>query len=137
MGRIEMQAELLISSPPKSSVVPTEMIHAKRTSGTAFTLACDASGLDDKEIYIPLEMDAATFSRIKSGTNSFPADRLADFCRLVGNNVYPEWLAYQVGCGLVLLKSEAERRAEHEKARADEAEKKLAWAMELLQGRAK
>ena len=37
---------------------------------------------------------------------------LGKFCAVVGNTLYPEWMAYQVGCGLVMLKTEAERRAD-------------------------
>lgn len=50
--------------------------------------------------------------------------------------LYLEWQAYQVGCKLVQIKSEAERRAEHaeERLRAADAENKL--MRQLLQGRA-
>ncbi len=82
-----------------------------------------------------LEIDAGTFSRIKSGKNTLGADLVGDFCRVVGNTIYPEWIAYQIGCGLVVLKTEAERRAEQAEARAHEAEQKLAWAMDLLRGK--
>lgn len=82
-----------------------------------------------------LEIDAGTFSRIKSGKNTLAADLVAAFCGVVGNTIYLEWLAYQVGCGLVMLKTEAERRAECAEARAADAENKLAWAMDLLKGK--
>ena len=112
-----------------------ELVRSRKTEGAAFTLACDASGLEDKEIHLALGIDAGTFSRMKSGKNTLRADMVCQFCRVVGNTIYPEWVAYQVGCGLVVLKSEAERRAEEAEHRAAEAEKKLAWALELLQGR--
>lgn len=116
--------------------IPVEMIYAKKTSGAAFTLACDASGLDDKEIYMPLDIDAGTFSRIKSGRNTLQGDQMRSFCELVGNTIYPEWLARQVGCALVLLKTEAERRAEEAEARAVEAERENRLLRQLLQGKA-
>ena len=133
MGALE-QAELALTRKPEAARVPVELVRAKRTSGAAFTLACDASGLDDKEIHIALNIDAGTFSRIKSGKNTLGADHIAEFCRIVGNTIYPEWIAYQIGCGLVMLKTEAERRAEEAEARAAEAERKLAWAMEVIKG---
>jgi hypothetical protein len=130
----DLQGELALSRHVSGVSVPVEIIHGKKSAGAAFSLACDASGLDDKEIFIPLGIDPATFSRIKSGKNSLCWNSVSDFCRIVGNTIYPEWLAYQVGCGLVMLKSEAERRAEAAEVRAAEAEKKLQWAMDVLKG---
>lgn len=129
------QPELALVRPPAIPQVPVELIRSRRSAGAAFTLACDASGLEDKEIHMALEIDAGTFSRIKSGKNTLGADLVGGFCRVVGNTIYPEWIAYQIGCGLVVLKTEAERRAEQAEARAQEAEQKLAWAMDLLRGK--
>ena len=127
-----MQAELDLRRSPQAVSIPVEMVRSKCSSGAAFTLACDASGLDDKEIYLELGVDSATFSRIKSGKNGLHGDLLAKFCRIVGNSIYAEWLAFQIGCGLVVIKTEAERRAEEAERRAAEAEQKLAWAMEVI-----
>ena len=112
MSRLDQQGELALARSPHPVGIPAELVRAKHSSGAAFTLACDVSGLDDKEIYLALDLDAGTFSRIKKGTNTLAGDMLAAFCRVVGNTLYPEWLAYQVGCGLVMLKTEAERRAD-------------------------
>lgn len=109
----DLQAELGLTRRPESIAIPVEMIRAKKTSGAAFCLACDASGLDDKEIHMALELDPATFSRIKSGKNTLAADQIARFCTVVGNRIYAEWIAYQLGCTLVMIKSEAEKRAEN------------------------
>lgn len=102
--------------------MPIEMIRAKRTKGAAFTLACDASGLEDKEIAMGMKpmIDAGTFSKMKKGMATLDADLIAQFCRLVGNQIYPEWLAYQVGCTLVMIQSEAERIAAEAKAALQE-----------------
>jgi len=135
LNRLEGQHELALARPPQQVVVPIELICAKKNAGAAFTLACDSSGLDDKEIYLALSIDAGTFSRIKSGTNTLHADRMRDFCAVVGNTIYPEWLARQVGCTLVMLKTEAERRAEEAEARATEAEKKVAMLMDLMRSK--
>lgn len=130
------QGELALARPPEQVHVPIEMIRAKKTAGAAFTLACDASGLDDKEIFLALGIDKGYFSRMKSGTATLDADKVGEFCRVVGNVIYVRWLAYQTGHALVLIKTEAERRAEAAEARADEAERKLAFATEILRGRA-
>lgn len=126
------QGDLALTRTPDQVHVPIEMIRAKKTAGAAFTLACDASGLDDKEIYLPLGLDKGYFSRIKSGTATLDADKVREFCLIVGNVIYVRWLAYQTGHALVLIKTEAERRAEAAEARAEEAERKLAFATELL-----
>ena len=137
MNSIVQQHELsLIRKASQQVDVPVAMIQGRKNQGAAFTLACEASGRDDKEIYLDLGIDAGTFSRMKDGKNTLSGDRMRDFCEAVGNTIYPQWLAYQVGCGLVMLKTEAERRAELAEARANEAEKKLEWAMQIMQGRA-
>lgn len=135
MGALGEQRNLEITRRPNQVDVPVEMIWAAKGQGKAFTLACDASGLEDQEIAFAMDVDAGTFSRMKKGTNTLHADDVAKFCRVVGNTIYPQWVAYQVGCALVVIKSEAERRAEQAERRAVEAERKLEWAMDLLQGR--
>src|SRR6187402_214738 len=126
MAEVE-QCELVLTRAPDQMNVPIEMIRVKKSAGAAFTLACDASGLDDKEIFLPLGIDKGYFSRMKSGTATLDADKVRDFCLTVGNVIYVRWLAYQTGHALVLIKTEAERRAEAAEARALEAERKLAF----------
>lgn len=130
------QAELALARAARPSVVSIETVRAQRTRAGAFTLACTASGLDDKEIYLSCGIDAGHFSRIKKGEAEFPSDKLGRFCDTVRNTIYPEWIAFQVGCTLMMIKSEAERRAEIAEARALAAERKLEFATELLRGRA-
>ena len=136
MGSLAGQHELSLIRKASQVEVPIEMIHGRKNQGAAFTLACDASGREDKEICFDLGIDAGTFSRMKDGKNTLSNDRMRDFCEAVGNMILPQWIAYQVGCGLVMLKTEAERRAELAEARANEAEKKLEWAMQIMQGKA-
>ena len=96
----QSQSELALARPAASFVVPIEMVRVKKNAAAAFSLACDASGLDDKEIYLALGIDAGYFSNIKKGKATLQADLLAAFCKIVGNTVLPEWIAYQVGCQL-------------------------------------
>lgn len=130
------QAELALTRSPDRIVVPIEMIRAKKNSGAAFTLASEASGLDDKEIYLAVGIDAGYFSNIKKGKATLQADLMARFCEVVGNVVYPRWLAYQVGYGLMLLKTEAERRAEIAEARAEALDAENRLMRQLIQGKA-
>lgn len=115
--------------------MPIELIRAKKSSGAAFTLACDSSGLEDKEIYAPLGIDAGYFSKIKSGSATLQSDLIKPFTDHIGNRIYSEWQAYQVGCTLLQIESETQRqlRIEHEKRL--EAEKKLEFALSIIAGR--
>lgn len=123
MGQ-QLQLDVHVRRQPAKSTVSKEAIWAKRNSGAAFDLACSESNLDDKEIYTDprLNIDAGTFSKIGSSTATLQGDKVAAFCEVVGNTVYVEWLAYQVGCTLTVLQSEAERRAIAAEARAKKAE---------------
>lgn len=128
--------ELALTRMPAAPQVPIELIRVQRTPGSAFSLACQASGLEDKEIYLQIGIDAGTFSRIKKGEATLQADKHAAFCRAVGNTIYNEWLAYQVGCTLVMIQSEAERRAEEAERRALKAESEVALLKDLWRGKA-
>lgn len=111
------EEELLFSRMPMQMTVPIEVIRAQPNAGAAFALACHASGLSDKEIYSHIDIDQGYFSNIKSGKATLQADKEAAFCRRVGNMIYPEWRANQLGCTLTVQQTEAERkliRAEQE-----------------------
>lgn len=133
--RHDGQGELALVRRAEPNEVPQEMIYRQRTGAAALCLACQSSGLEDKEIYGALRIDAGYFSRMKKGEASLQVDLVQTFCEVVGNRIYLEWQAYQVGCKLVQIKSEAERRAEQaeERLRAVDAENRL--MRQLLQGR--
>lgn len=131
----DRQASMRLIRPVAPVRIDLDVVRSRKTQGQAFTMACDYSGKDDKELAMELGIDAGTWSRLKSGTNTLSADRMNEFCEAVGNTVLPEWIAYQIGCTLVVIKTEAERRAEIAEARAAEAERQLAWAISALKGR--
>lgn len=136
LSRVVEQGELSLTRCAEPNSVPVEMVHRQKTAGAAFTLACTSSGLEDKEIYLALGLDAGYFSRMKKGDATLQADQLAAFCQIVGNRVYAEWMAYQLGCTLVQIKSDAERERDVERERRVEAEKKLELLMEVFKGKA-
>lgn len=72
------------------------------------------------------------FSRIKKGEATLQADLTAQFCAIVGNRIYPEWMAYRVGCTLVQIQSEAERLLEAERAKNAKLAERLAYAESLM-----
>lgn len=134
--RSDEQPELALVRTATTVDIPLAMIRRQRNASAAFSLACSTSGLDDKEIYLSLKIDAGHFSRIKKGDAGFPPDHLAEFCALVHNTIYPEWIASQIGCTLTLIETEAERRAKVAEARAVAAEHENKLMRQLLQGRA-
>ncbi len=129
------QSELQLVRTPEAPVIPIELVRAKKTAAAAFTLACDCSGLEDKEIYLALGIDAGYFSNIKKGKATLQGDLIQAFCRIVGNRIYVEWLAYQVGCTLVQIQTEAERRAMAAEERARKAEERASILEEIIQRR--
>jgi hypothetical protein len=133
---VEVQGDLPLARKVEPNEVPAEMIRRQKSAAGAFALACQSSGLEDKEIYLALGIDAGYFARIRKGEATLQADLVAMFCDTVGNRIYPEWLAYSIGCTLVQIKSEAERQLEAERARRVEAEKENKLLRELVRGRA-
>ena len=136
MTTLDAQAELPLARPAQRCSIPIELVRQQRTAAAAFTLACTVSGLEDKEIYLALNIDAGYFSNIKKGKATLQADLLAAFCRVVGNTIFLEWQAFQLGCTLVMVKTEAERLLDEGRARREATEAENRLMRQILQGRA-
>lgn len=104
------QASLKLVRRAAPNDEPIEKVRRCKSKGHAFSLACNSSLLEDKEIADGIDVDAAYLSRMKQGKASLDADKLAEFCYVVNNRIYAEWLAYQTGCTLVQIESETERQ---------------------------
>lgn len=124
----DQQIELTLAREPARSEVSNEVIARLPTWAAAFVLSISVSGLDDKEIYLSLGIDAATWSRIRKGEANLPEEKRGDFYDIVGNEIPLIWSALRRGYQLVMIQTEAERRADAERARAD----KLAMQVELM-----
>lgn len=135
-SRLDGQSELLLIRRAEPNDMPIEVVRRQKSAAAAFALACQSSGLEDKEIYGALDLDAGYFSRIKKGEATLQADLTRSFCDVVGNRIYPEWMAYQIGCTLVQIKSETERLLERERERAAKLEDRLTYVESLVRGRA-
>lgn len=132
---VDEQRELALSRRAEPNDMPIEVVRRQKTGAAAFSLACQSSGLEDKEIYGALGLDAGYFSRIKKGEATLQADLIGPFCDLVNNRIYPEWQAYQVGCTLVQIQSEAERLLEQERAKGAKLAEENRLMKQLLTGR--
>jgi hypothetical protein len=135
LQRHDGQGELGLIRKAEPNDMPIEVVRRQKTSAAAFSLACQSSGLEDKEIYGELGIDAGYFTRIKKGEATLQADLTQRFCAVVNNRIYPEWQAYQIGCTLVQIKSESERLLEQERERRVQAETKVRVLMEAFSGR--
>ena len=133
---VDGQGELPLARPPKPEPVALEVIQAQRTFSAAMSLAVNVSGLEEKEIYIPLKIDAGHWTRIMKGDAHFPVDKLNEFCDLVGNEIPLIWWAHSRGKGVHLLKTEAERQLLAEQERSKELELENRVLLKALHGRA-
>ena len=136
------QLSLAIARQPNTCICPIELIRSRKSSGAAFTLACDTSGLEDKEIYSSIiskrtgkPIDAGYFSNMKKGEATPNGDDIEQFCQRVGNRIYPEWIAYTVGCTLLEIETETHRQLKAEQSRREDAEKENALLRSLLAGK--
>lgn len=127
------QRELRLSRPKP---VAEEVIFAQQSFTAAIKLAANVSGLDEKQIYRDLAIDAGHWTRILNGDAHFPVDKLCEFMDLVGNEIPLQWLAHRRGKGLVLLLSEAERQLEVEREGRLKAEAENKLLRDVLQGKA-
>jgi hypothetical protein len=99
--RRDGQLELLMSTPPKVAEIPEDVIAAQPNLTAAINLCISASGLEDKEIYIPLRIDPGHWTRIRQGKAHFPVDQLESLHKLCGNDAPLRWLARRGGYNLV------------------------------------
>lgn len=129
------QGQLPLARYVIKTVIPVELVMKQKTLLGAINLCITESGLDDKEIYLTLGIDAGHFSNLRKGTGHFPTEKIDPLMDLCGNEAPLIWLSTKRNYGLVLLKDEAERRAEEAERRAKEAEDKLKFLTQVMQGR--
>lgn len=129
---VEIQQQLPLSRRANKVEVTQAMVAAQPTMLAAINLCVSLSGLEDKEIALELDIQPAQWSRILSGDAHFPPNKLGSLMDLCGNEAPLLWMADSRGYGLVLLKSEAERRAEAAEARARKAEEVAEMLRDLL-----
>ena len=134
--QVATQRELELFRQPEPNTVSAELIYRQLGPGAAFTLAVSSCGLADQTVCGFVGIDAGTFSKIKHGTATLQTDLWVKFCYAVNNRIYPQWCAYQLGCALVEIKTEAERRADAAERRAHDAELKVRVLMDALNGKA-
>lgn len=127
--------ELPLARRANDAEVSLTLVTRQASLCKAVALCVQVSGLDDKEVYLTLGIDAGHWTRIMKGDAHFPLNKLNELMDLCGNEAPLTWLAHSRGYGLVLLKSESERRAEDAERRAEDAEEKLRFLTKIMQGK--
>jgi hypothetical protein len=118
------QLDLLIKPKPEVDEVPLEMIRRRPTLLRAFQLAQDASGLEDKEIYGALDIDASHWTRIKNGTASLALNDFVPFMHVVRNEIPLIWIAEKSGYDWsTIRKHRSDLERENERLRQELAER--------------
>ena len=95
--------------------VSEDVIFRQPNMRSAYQLSWQVSGLDDKGIYMPMQIDKATFSKIWSDDKegrplaNMPTNADEQFMRITGNLIPLQWLAHRFGKGLYDLEDEKDR----------------------------
>lgn len=129
------QGELQLSRAPKQADLPLSTILKRATLMDAINLCIAESGLEDKEIYIPLGIDPGHWTCIRKGSKHFPASRLEKLMDICGNDIPLVWLANKRGFELRPLLSDLEAKLEAEKARNADLVKENSILRDIAQGR--
>jgi hypothetical protein len=123
---------------PKSEVRPEDVARQHTLSG-ALALAATAAGLDlEKEVHIPLGIDAGHWTRMRSGAAGIQWDKLEAICDLCGNDAPILWMLYQRGYDLNSLRkreTETERALREAHEALEQERMKNRVLVEALSGR--
>lgn len=126
----ERQEKLSLKGPPTD--VRVEDIARQPTLSGALALCAAAAGLDlEKEVHVPLGIDAGHWTRMRSGAAGIQWEKLAAICDLCGNDAPLLWMLHQRGYDLHSLRI---REDETKKALRVEQEKtaRLQLALDTL-----
>lgn len=104
------QLELIGRQERNPQPVSDDIIHRQPTLLAALRLSMQVGGVEEKEVYMALGIDKATWSKIMSGQFNFPTNRYNDFMRVVGNEIPLVWLAGSRGYKLQPMQTEHERQ---------------------------
>lgn len=119
------------------SLVDAEVIERQHTLTRAIVVCGDLAGFEDKQAADAAGLDAATWSRFKSGQTNFPHSRFTHYQQVCQNWLPLQWLARDAGFRLERLETVLERQLREERDRRIKAEDENKLLRDLVQGRAK
>lgn len=124
----------LVRKADQRPVAP-EVVRSCKDMLGAFNLAINVSGLDEKEVYMALDIDPGQWSRMRKGDAHFPLNKLTTFCEVVQNEILLEFFAWSQGKGLHMLESEAQRQLREAQEALSKEKEKTQMLADLLAGR--
>lgn len=127
-----LQFALPISRAAKQSDISDGSILKQVTFHAALLLCMRESGLEDKEIYGPLGLESAQFSRILKSSMHFPPELVPSLMDLCGNEIPLRWLALTRGYELVPLLSTVEEERDQALIERDDARRELATIKKFI-----
>lgn len=134
--------ELPLARKPNVVAVPLELVRRQPTMTSAIALCVQLSGLEDKEVYLSLDIDPGHWSRIMKGDAHFPVNKLSLLMDLCGNEAPLIWMVHHRGYDVPSLRkreSETEMRLRLAEERIAELERearvKAAFVAECMSGR--
>lgn len=104
----DLQLELPMARRPQKVEIDRDLVLRQPNKLAALNLCIQLSGLEDKEIYANLGIDAGQWTRIKKGDAHFPDNKESDLMRICGNIAPLIWAAAHEGYQLVPMMSELE-----------------------------
>lgn len=129
------QLEIPLAPKPDMPDISDSIIFIQPTSKAALNLAITTAGLEHQDVWTALGIDKGQWSKICSGQNNFPIDRLHEFNNIVGNTIYLKWLNYKCGFEIKPMLSTLEQQLEQETLKRVEAEKENELMRQLLSRR--
>lgn len=111
------------------------LVIKQQTFLSAIKLCIQVSGMDEKEVYIPLQIDAGHWSRIMKGEAHFPVNKLTDLMDLCENEIPLIWLSNKRGYELRPLETELEIQLRKEREKLAESERENSLLRSLLSGK--
>jgi len=136
LNTLDDQAELPLMRRAPQAPVADEVIFAQASMTAAIRLAANVSGLEEKEIYLPLKIDASHWTRILNGQAHFPTDKLDQFCDIVGNEIVLAWWAHRRGKGLHILETKVRRMLRVQEEENERLARENTLLRQLVQGKA-
>ena len=130
------QGHLALVRTPQQTELSADSIAKQKTLLGAINLCITESALEDKEIYLALEIDAGHFSNLRKGNGHFPTNKIEALMDLCGNEIPLIWLANKRGYALMLIVSEAERKLKEGEAREAKLQEQVEFLTKLIQGKA-
>jgi hypothetical protein len=136
LNAVDDQQELPLARRADAVSVPLSLILKQPNLSGAIALCVQVSGLEEKEVYLTLGVDAGHWTRIMKGDAHFPTNKLNDLCDLCGNEAPLQWWANSRGYALVQIETETQRRLRIAHDQLEEEKKENELLRKLLMGKA-